>query len=69
MRRFQKHKNDSQVIGHFALLGSSSVKAACKHVDEIYAQDSLTDAFKEGADVWTVFLGVVVTLLPRVSQK
>jgi hypothetical protein len=34
---------------------------------EIYDQDSLTDAFKEGADVWTVFLGVVVTLLPKVS--
>ena len=34
--------------------------------NEIYDQDSLTDAFKEGADVWTIFLGVVVTLLPKV---
>lgn len=37
--------------------------------NEIYDQDSLNDAFKDGADVWTVFLGVVVTLLPKVSQS
>jgi len=37
--------------------------------NEIYDQDSLTDAFKEGADVWTVFLGVVVTLLPRIIPR
>ncbi len=35
--------------------------------NEIYDQDSLNDAFKDGADVWTIFLGVVVTLLPKVS--
>jgi len=28
-------KKDIQVISHFALLGSASVKAAHKHVDEI----------------------------------
>jgi hypothetical protein len=37
-------------------------------ISEIYDQDSLTDAFKEGADVWIVFLGVVVTLLPKVPS-
>jgi len=34
MRRSQK-RNDSQVIGHFALLGYTCVKAARKHDDEI----------------------------------
>lgn len=37
--------------------------------NEIYDQDSLTDAFKEGADVWTIFLGVVVTLLPKIVPR
>jgi len=37
--------------------------------NEIYDQDSLTDAFKEGADVWTIFLGVVVTLLPKIIPR
>jgi len=31
----RKHKNDSQVISHFVLWGSTSVKAARKHVGEI----------------------------------
>jgi len=33
--RSQKCKNDSQVIGHFALFGSTHIKAAHKHVGEI----------------------------------
>jgi len=33
--RSQKHKNDSQVIDYFALLGSTRIKAALKHVGEI----------------------------------
>jgi len=33
--RFQKIKNDSQVIGHFALLVSTRIKASRKHVGEI----------------------------------
>ena len=36
--------------------------------NEIYDQDSLSDAFKEGADIYTIFLGVVVTLLPKVTR-
>jgi len=32
---FQKRKNDSPVISHFALLGSTCIKAAPKHVGEI----------------------------------
>ncbi len=32
---YQKPKNDSEVIDHFALLGSTHIKAACKHVGEI----------------------------------
>jgi hypothetical protein len=34
-RRSQKCKNDSKVIGRFALLGFMGVKAAPKHVGEI----------------------------------
>jgi len=37
--------------------------------NEIYDQDSLTDAFKEGADVYTIFLGVLVTLLPKIIPR
>ena len=33
--RSQKCKKDSQLNQHFALSGSASVKAACKHVGEI----------------------------------
>ncbi len=51
------------------LFFSLKMSPISEFTNEIYDQDSLTDAFKEGADVWTVFLGVVVTLLPRVSQK
>jgi len=32
VRRSQKKQNDSQVMSHFALLGSTRVKAAHKHV-------------------------------------
>jgi len=42
LRRFQKHKNDIQVIVHFALLGSMNVKAAHKHVGEIDSRSSQT---------------------------
>ncbi len=35
--RSRKHKNDSQVIIHFALLGSMLKKAASEHVSEIDA--------------------------------
>jgi len=35
VRISQKSKNDSQVIGHFTLLESTSVKASRKHVVEI----------------------------------
>jgi len=35
VRRSQKPKKGSQVISHFALLGSTSIEAALKHVDEI----------------------------------
>jgi len=35
VRRSQKRKNGSQVIGHFLLWGFTCVKAARKHVDEI----------------------------------
>ena len=34
-RSSQKRKKDSQLKQHFALLGSASVKAAHKHIDEI----------------------------------
>ncbi len=34
--RSKKRKNDSQVIEHYALLGSTPVKAGRKHVGEIY---------------------------------
>jgi hypothetical protein len=37
--------------------------------NEIYDQDSLSDAFKEGADIYTIFLGVVVTLLPKIIPR
>jgi len=32
--RSQKRKNDSQVIGHFALLGSTCIKTVHKHVGD-----------------------------------
>jgi len=31
----QKRKNDSQIISHFALLGSTCIKTLQKHVGEI----------------------------------